>query len=116
MENDFCDVTLACEYNEIKTHKLIISFFSPVLRNILKSNQSSNQVIYLRKVKYRDLQNLVNFMYQGEVNVAEKDLSSFLEVAEDLNVRGLSERNQGDSNLTEYNAENTETLSRRQIT
>ena len=32
-------------------------------------------------------------MYQGEVYVAEEDLSSFLEVAEDLNIRGLSQRN-----------------------
>ena len=34
-ENDFCDVTLACENKQIKTHKLIVSSFSPVLANIL---------------------------------------------------------------------------------
>ena len=32
-------------------------------------------------------------MYQGEVNVPEEDLPGFLEVAEDLNIKGLSERN-----------------------
>ena len=32
-------------------------------------------------------------MYKGEVYVAEEDLPGFLEVAEDLNVRGLSEKN-----------------------
>ena len=32
-------------------------------------------------------------MYQGEANVAEEDLCSFLEVAEDLNVKGLSKGN-----------------------
>merc|ERR1719186_1207846 len=78
---------------QIKTHKLIISSCSPVLRNILKSNQSTDQVIYLRRVKYRDLQNIINFMYQGEANIAEENLSSFLELAEDLNVRGLCESN-----------------------
>ena len=92
-ENDFCDVTLACEDKQIKTHKLIISSCSPVLGNILKLNQTPHPVIYLRKVKYKDLQNLLNFMYQGEVNVAEEDLPNFLEIAEDLNVRGLSEKN-----------------------
>ena len=32
-------------------------------------------------------------MYQGEVDVSEEDLPSFLEAAEDLNIRGLSEAN-----------------------
>lgn len=32
-------------------------------------------------------------MYQGEANVSEEDLPSFLEIAEDLNVRSLCERN-----------------------
>ena len=32
-------------------------------------------------------------MYQGEVDVSEEDLPSFLEAAEDLNIRGLTEAN-----------------------
>ena len=32
-------------------------------------------------------------MYQGEVDVQELDLPSFLEIAEDLSIRGLSEGN-----------------------
>ena len=92
-ENDFCDVTLACENKQIKTHKLIISSFSPVLANILKSNQTPHPVIYFRKVKYRDLQNLLNFIYQGEANVAQEDLNNFLEIADELDVRGLCKRN-----------------------
>merc|ERR1719291_1170760 len=92
-ENDLCDITLACEDRQIKTHKFVISAFSPVLRNILKFHQSPHPLIYLRKVKYINLQNLITFMYQGEVDVAEDDLPSFLEAAEDLNIRGLSEAN-----------------------
>ena len=62
-EADYCDVTLACEDKQIKTHKLIISSSSPVLRNILKSNQNPHPFIYLKGVKYEHLQNLLNFMY-----------------------------------------------------
>ena len=40
-------------------------------------------------------------MYQGEVDVAEEDLPAFLEVAEDLNIRGLSERNMERSHQNE---------------
>ena len=32
-------------------------------------------------------------MYQGDANVNEQNLPSFLEIAEDLNVRGFYERN-----------------------
>jgi len=93
IDKDFCDVTLACGDKQIKTHRLIISSFSPVLRNILKFNQAPHPLIYLRRVSYKNLQNLLRFMYQGEVAVKEEDLPSFLEVAEDLNVRGLCENN-----------------------
>ena len=48
-------------------------------------------MIYLRGVKYKFLQNLIDFIHQGEVKVAEEDISDFLEVAEDLKIRGLSE-------------------------
>ena len=40
-----------------------------------------------------DLQNLLNFMYQGEADVAEEGLPSFLKIEEDLKVRGLPEIN-----------------------
>merc|ERR1719469_341885 len=90
-EKDFCDLTLACEDKQIQTHKIIISSSSPIFRNILKQNSNPHPVIYLRGVKYKFLENLINFMHQGEVNVAEEDLRDFLELAEDLKIRGLSE-------------------------
>jgi len=104
IEEYLCDVTLACEDKSIKAHRLVISSFSPVLKNILKLNQNPHPLIYLRRVRYIDLQNLLNFMYQGEVNVAEEDLARFLEVSEDLNIKGLSERNMGNSDSREIDS------------
>ena len=34
-DQDFSDVTLACEDKQIKAHKLIVSSSSPIIRNIL---------------------------------------------------------------------------------
>ena len=89
-QKDFCDVTLACDDKQMAAHKFIISSSSPVFRNILKQNSNQHPFIYLRGVKYKDLSNLLNFIYQGEVNIPQEELNSFLAVAEDLKVRGLS--------------------------
>ena len=73
-EKDFCDMTLGCNGRRIYAHKAIISACSPVLRNILKQNLEKAPFIYLRGIKKTNLNNLLNFMYQGEVKVFEKDL------------------------------------------
>jgi len=45
------------------------------------------------------MQAVLNFMYHGEVNVAQDELNSFLAVAEDLKVKGLTQSNSSsDSN------------------
>ena len=116
MENEFHDVTLACEDKTIRTHRLIISSFSPVLRNILKLLQTPHPLIYLQKVKFKNLQSLLHFMYKGEVVVSEEDISGFFEVAEDLNVKGLSERNTEDIQISRFNQENIESLPKIKIT
>ena len=94
-EKDFFDVTLACEDNkQLQAHKVILGACSPFFRTVLKRNPHPNPLIYLKGVKYDELDAVVNFMYQGEVNVAQDDLNAFLAVAEDLQVKGLTQQQQ----------------------
>lgn len=51
-----------------------------------------NPMIYLRGVRLSDLESVLDFMYHGEVNVAQSDLNSFLAVAEDLQIKGLTQQ------------------------
>jgi len=90
-DKDFFDVTLACDDEQIQAHKVILSACSPFFRNILRRNPHQNPLLYLKGVKFPDLQSVLNFMYHGEVNVAQGDLNSFLAVAEDLQVKGLTQ-------------------------
>jgi len=90
-EKDFFDVTLACDDNQIEAHKVIVSACSPFFRNVLKRNPHQHPLLYLKGVKYRELLAVLNFMYQGEVNVAQDDLNCFLSVAEELKVKGLTQ-------------------------
>ena len=87
---DFCDVTLACEDEQIQAHKVILSACSPFFHMVLRRNPHQHPLIYLKGVKLSDLKSLLNFMYHGEVNVAQEELNSFLALAEELKVKGLS--------------------------
>ena len=90
-DEDFCDVTLACDDNQLQAHKVILSACSPFFKNILKKNPHQHPLLYLKGVKYEYILSVLNFMYHGEVNVAQEELNSFLAVAEDLQVKGLSQ-------------------------
>jgi len=94
-EKDFFDVTLACDDNQVQAHKVILSACSPFFRSILRRNPHQHPLLYLKGVKYQELVSVLNFMYQGEVNVAQEELNSFLAVAEDLRVKGLTQNPQG---------------------
>jgi len=91
-DKEFFDVTLASEdENQIQAHKVIIGACSPFFRNILRKNSHNHPLLYLKGVKYKELVSVLNFMYHGEVNVAQDDLNSFLAVAEELRVKGLTQ-------------------------
>jgi len=92
-EKDFFDVTLACDDSQLQAHKVILSACSPFFRNVLRKNPHQHPLLYLKGVKYKELQSVLNFMYMGEVNVAQEELNSFLAVAEDLRVKGLTQNN-----------------------
>jgi len=94
-DKDFFDVTLACEEKQIEAHKVILSACSPFFRAVLRKNPHSHPLLYLKGVKYGDVQSVLNFMYHGEVNVAQEDLNSFLSVAEELQVKGLTQDQSG---------------------
>merc|ERR1711936_315913 len=100
-DKDFFDVTLACDDDQIQAHKVIISACSQFFRNILRRNSHQHPLLYLKGVRFTDLQSVLNFMYHGEVNIAQEDLNSFLSVAEDLRVKGLTQ-NQADQNIAHH--------------
>lgn len=98
-ESDFFDVTLACSDSGARTlqaHKVILSacsnFFKTTFRQQMNANKHPNPYIYLRGVTYSDLVSILDFIYNGEVNVAQEDLNSFLAVAEELQIKGLTNR------------------------
>ena len=91
LRNDkkFTDVTLACEDGQLEAHKVILAASSPFYRNIFKQNKHAHPLIFMRNVKFVDLEAIIDFLYCGETNVFQENLDSFLALAEDLQLKGL---------------------------
>ncbi|XP_022189938.2 protein tramtrack, beta isoform isoform X1 [Nilaparvata lugens] len=90
-DGDLVDVTLSCEGQKIRAHKMLLSACSTYFRDLFKENPCQHPVIIFKDVKFVDLKALIDFIYQGEVNVVQDQLSSFLLTAELLAVQGLSD-------------------------
>ena len=105
LESDFLDVTLSCDGSHGRTlqaHKVILSacsdFFKGMLRDIQAASPSHpNPLIYLRGVQLADLESILDFMYNGEVSVSQANLNAFLALAEDLQVKGLTQQTKDSS-------------------
>jgi len=90
-EKSFTHVTLACEGQTCKAHKMVLSACSPYFKSLLEENPSKHPIIILKDVPFAHLQAILEFMYAGEVNVAQDQLPAFLKTAERLKVKGLAE-------------------------
>ena len=93
-EKDLFDITLVCDDCQIQAHKVILSACSTFFRTVLRRHPNPHPLIYMKGVEFKELQNILNFMYMGEVNLAHEELRSFLAVAADLKVKGLSLNNE----------------------
>ncbi|XP_069359613.1 broad-complex core protein isoforms 1/2/3/4/5 isoform X2 [Maniola hyperantus] len=100
-DEDFVDVTLACDGKSLKAHRVVLSACSPYFRELLKSTPCKHPVIVLQDVAFTDLNALVEFIYHGEVNVHQRSLSSFLKTAEVLRVSGLTQNDDAQGPLVQ---------------
>ena len=92
-DNNFADVTLACEDGQqVEAHKVILAASSPFFQKLLGRKKHPHPLIYMRGVKYDDLLAIMDFLYIGEANVYQENLDSFLVTAEELQLKGLIEK------------------------
>uniref|UniRef100_A0A182JNK0 BTB domain-containing protein n=1 Tax=Anopheles christyi TaxID=43041 RepID=A0A182JNK0_9DIPT len=105
---DLVDVTLAAEGHLVKAHRLILSVCSPYFRKMFTQVPvNQHAFIFLKDVSHSALQDLIQFMYCGEVNVKQDALPAFISTAEALQIKGLTES--GDSAQTHQSPAKEET-------
>ena len=110
-DQDFADVTLACEDgHQIEVHKVILAASSPYFRNLLVRNKHTHPLIYLRGVKSEDLAAIIDFLYCGETNVLQENLDNFLALAGELELEGLMDSNEEEKETFNRKPSKPETL------
>ena len=90
-DKDFFDVTVACEEGQVSAHKVILSACSPFFKAVLRRNPHQHPLLYFKGIRHSEMAAVMDFMYQGEVSVAQEDLNTFLSVAEELKIKGLTQ-------------------------
>ncbi|XP_045584534.1 longitudinals lacking protein, isoforms H/M/V isoform X5 [Procambarus clarkii] len=98
-EGQFVDVTLACDGRRLKAHKLMLSACSNFFRELLKENPSDHPIIFLRDVRFWELESIMDFIYNGQVNVMQDQLPGFIRTAEALQIKGLAAVNNNNNNI-----------------
>ena len=90
LDTYFTDVTLVCEDGkQLKAHKVILSACSSFFNNILVRNHHDNMLIYLKGIKYKDLEAIIKFIYLGQISIKEGDLEDFMKTAKELEIKEL---------------------------
>jgi len=96
MREQLTDVTLACGSGEdqqlLSAHSLMLSVCSPYFRTLLSENRhkEKHHIIHLHGVSARHLQQLLVYMYRGEISISQEDLAPLIETARCLQIQGLA--------------------------
>ncbi|XP_055641936.1 protein tramtrack, beta isoform [Toxorhynchites rutilus septentrionalis] len=91
-QSHLTDVTLIAEGRNIKAHRVVLSacstFFSELFRTL---DGPLYPVVVLPGASFPAVVALLTFMYSGEVNVYEEQISTLLSLAETLGIKGLAD-------------------------
>ena len=84
------DVTLvSSDQKPVSAHRLVLSACSHFFKNIFHSNTHSHPLLYLDGVSSEEVNLMLNYVYQGEVQIYQESLDRFLEIAKKFKLDGL---------------------------
>ncbi len=99
------DVTLmGNDQKLISAHKLVLAACSDFFKNIFMNNSRNNDlVLFLDGVDAAGINLMLDYIYQGEVQIYQEYLDGFLELAKKFQLDGLLEnKNEGEKEMKPY--------------
>lgn len=83
------DVTLICEEQKLRVHKLVLASCSLYFEEMLEQDLGQEPIIVLKDLNFEVLKAMVEFMYCGETTISQKYLPSLLIAARLFKVNEL---------------------------
>ena len=86
------DVTLVSDdHHQVSAHKLVLSACSEYFKNVFKNNNMPNTqtLLCLDGIAAEDLRNIMDYIYNGEVQIFQEGLDRFLGIAQRFKLEGL---------------------------
>ena len=79
-------------------HKLVLSAASPVMRRVLASPNMS--AVFMFGITSAEVDNILQFLYTGQVSLNTTEVQSFMNIAEKLEIRNIREQEKEDIGTT----------------
>ncbi|XP_054004707.1 uncharacterized protein LOC128890314 isoform X1 [Hylaeus anthracinus] len=86
----FVDVTLVCEEQKLRVHKMVLASNSTYFEEILQHDLGREPIIFLKDLSFKILKAMVEFMYCGETVIPRQLLSSLLAATKTYKVKELT--------------------------
>ena len=90
LQDDFYDVTLVSDdLQKVSAHKLVLSACSQYFKTILTDSKHQHPMLCLDGIDSQQLNNVLDYIYNGEIEISHEHLSKFLQIAQKLQLDGL---------------------------
>jgi len=88
--SNFQDVTLVSDdKKQISAHRVVLSVSSAYFNTLLSQNSHSHPLLCLDGINSFELNNILDFIYTGELQIYQEDVDRFIQIAQRLQLHGL---------------------------
>ena len=113
-EEEISDVTLiGDDYQPILAHKVVLSACSDYFKKVFyrSGTKHSTPVLCLVGLSHDDLKNVLDYIYNGELQIYQEDLERFLAIAGRLKLEGLIGQEEPINKIDDFQEESPMTAS-----
>ena len=100
--DDFYDVTLVSDdQKQVSAHKVVLSASSEYFKKILVANKHAHPLLCLSGINSAELNNILDYLYNGEIQIYQENLDNFLQIAQRFQLEGLLQGEEEQNGLQE---------------